>query len=156
MKVYLAGPMTGHPQFNIPEFDRVAAELRARNEPGYRIEVVSPAELDEPRIRAISLASEDGAIATLETHGATWGDFLARDVKLIADDGIDAVVVLPGWETSRGARLETFVAFLSGIGIHSYDSAVGVRPIPLIDLFRAWCAEPDLVIHAGYAFGARA
>ncbi len=145
-RVYLAGPMTGIPQFNIPQFDLVAAQLR---ESGY--EVVSPAELDDPEIRRISLASPDGAIATLNTHGQTWGDFLARDVKLLADDGIDAVAVLPGWRTSRGARLETFVAgALCGLRImyvaYDYDGAY-LRPVPPLALYRAWCEEPTLAIH---------
>lgn len=112
MKLYIAGPMTGHPAFNIPAFDEMARRLRECEVDaslGGKFEVISPAELDDPEIRAISMASPDGAIATLNTHGQTWGDFLARDVKLIADDGIEAIVVLDGWETSRGARLETFV-----------------------------------------------
>src|SRR4030067_356291 len=105
MSLSIARPMTGYPQFNIPVFDAMAALLR---DEGY--DVVSPAELDDPEVRAASLASPDGALQTLETHGQTWGDFLARDVKLFADDGIDGVVVLPGWAKSPGARLETFVA----------------------------------------------
>lgn len=133
MKVYIAGPMTGYPQFNIPLFDSTAARLR---EKGY--EVVSPAELDDPEIRAISLASPDGKIATLETHGQTWGDFLARDVKLIADDGIEAIAVLVGWERSRGARLETFVGFLCGLQIYKvYDSGL-LLTVSLRELLEAW------------------
>jgi len=42
MRVYLAGPMSGIPQFNFPEFYRVTKLLRER----HRLEVFSPAELD--------------------------------------------------------------------------------------------------------------
>jgi hypothetical protein len=115
MKVYLAGPMTGIPQFNFPAFDAAAADLRAR---GYT--VVSPAELDRPDTRAAALASPDGAMGSGTNNGETWGDFLARDVKLIADEGIEAIVCLPGWVNSRGARLETFVARLCDIPIVLY------------------------------------
>lgn len=105
---YLCGPMSGRPQFNIPRFDEAAEALRAR---GY--EVVSPAELDYPAIRAACLASADGA-STPETHGGgTWADFLARDVKLIADK-IGGIMLLKGWQGSRGARLEAFVGLLCG------------------------------------------
>lgn len=136
MRLYVAGPMTGIPAFNIPAFDRAAAELRAIG-----FDVVSPVELDDPRTRAISLASPDGAIATLESHGKTWGDFLARDVKLLADDGIQGVAVLPGWERSRGARLETFVAsrmvFLP-ILRYSPDWLPHMDEVSLTELSRAW------------------
>lgn len=139
MKVYIAGPMTGLPSFNIPAFDALAAALRAIGH-----EVVSPAELDDPEIRAISLASPDGAMNTLRTHGHTWGDFLARDVKLIADDGIECIVVLPGWEQSRGARLETFVGnALCGIPIFRPlylldQQLVDIVYVHPVELTRAW------------------
>lgn len=111
-RVYVAGPMSGIPQFNYPAFDDAAGVLR---EQGY--EVSSPAEMDDPNIRAAALASKTGNFrefdAILERQGhqpETWGDFLSRDVKLVAD-GVDMVVLLPGWENSRGARLEAFVAY---------------------------------------------
>jgi len=131
VKVYLAGPMTGIPQFNFPAFDAVAADLR---EHGY--EVVSPAELDDPEDRETALASPDGSMAG--GHGATqktWGDFLARDVKLLADGGIEAIFVLPGWERSRGARLETFVGYLCGLPIVAYE---GRELVSQGTLLRAW------------------
>jgi len=100
--------MTGYPQFNIPLFDRVTKALRER---GY--DVISPAELDDQGTRKAALASEDGAPGSGSTNGETWGDFLARDVKIIADQ-VDAVLLLPGWHRSRGARLEAFVAIECG------------------------------------------
>lgn len=103
MRLYIAGPMTGHAQFNIPAFDAAAEVLRAEGH-----EVVSPAELDDPATREAALASPDGAPGSGSSNGETWGDFLARDLKLIADDGIEGIVALPGWETSRGARTEVF------------------------------------------------
>jgi hypothetical protein len=112
MKVYLAGPMSNIPQLNFPAFDAAAADLRSR---GY--EVVSPAELDDPEDRAAALASPDGNMAKIDK---TWGHFLARDVKLIADEGIEAIVCLDGWKESRGARLETFVGRLVGLPILEY------------------------------------
>jgi Domain of unknown function (DUF4406) len=104
---YLAGKMTGVPKFNIPMFDRVASELRVQ---GYK--VVSPAELDNPRVRAACLASTTGKSTPETNDGGTWADFLARDVKLIADK-VDGIIMLPGWETSNGARLEMFVGLLT-------------------------------------------
>lgn len=106
MKLYLAGPMTGIPKFNVPAFDAAAAELRAQGH-----EVINPAEEDSPAVRAAALASLRGDLADLIPTGETWGDMLARDVKLVAD-GIDGVVLLPGWVNSRGAKLEAYTAIL--------------------------------------------
>ena len=108
MKLYLAGPMTGHPQFNFPRFDAMAEGLR---ELGYEIQ--SPAELDDPETRAAALASQDGSPGSGTVNGDTWGDFLARDVKLVAD-GVDGIAVFHDWWTSRGARLEAYCAHLTG------------------------------------------
>lgn len=112
LKWYLCGQMSNIPQFNIPLFDRVAGSLR---EQGY--DVVSPAELDDPVVRAECLASPDGAPSV--QHG-TWGDFLARDVKLVADE-IGGIVTLPDWQKSRGARLEVFVGLLTGKQFAQWD-----------------------------------
>lgn len=106
-KVYIAGPMTGIPQFNIPAFERAAARLRAAG-----FEVVSPVERDSEAVQAAGRASPDGKLGPGNTiAGETWGQILARDVIIVADE-VDGVVVLPGWHKSRGARLEVFVALL--------------------------------------------
>lgn len=109
MKLYIAGPMTGVPQFNIPLFNFAAERLRAQGH-----EIINPAELDSPAMQALALASPDGDLAKLEKETSeTWGDVLARDVKVIAD-GVEGIVVLPKWYLSRGARLEVFVGLLTG------------------------------------------
>lgn len=141
--LYVAGPMTGIPQFNFPAFDAMTERLRAL---GYTVH--SPAEMDDPDTRAAAMASEDGAPGSGSANGETWGDFLARDVKLLADNGIEGVVCLPGWEHSRGARLETFVAYLVGLPIMRLDETdtggrgrsigVGLIEIKGADLAEAW------------------
>lgn len=103
---YLAGPMTGIPQFNFPAFEEAANSLRNR---GFKI--VSPAELDSPAVREFCMASPDGKYSNNNIAGETWGQMLTRDVRIVADE-VDGVVLLPGWENSRGARLEAFVAKL--------------------------------------------
>lgn len=84
MKLYVSGPMAGYPEHNYPAFAAATAKLR---EAGYA--VLSPAEL--------------GVV-----NGWEWEDYLRRD--LIALLECDAVALLPGWQHSRGARLETDVA----------------------------------------------
>lgn len=124
--VYIAGPMTGIPQFNFPAFDAAADVLRQR---GYT--VVSPAECDDPETRAQALASPDGAPGSGSANGETWGDFLARDVKLISDH-VDGIVVLPGWRGSRGACLEVFVAHLCDKPVETMDG----EPVDTAAIFR--------------------
>jgi hypothetical protein len=147
VRIYIAGPMTGIPQFNIPAFDAAAEDLRSLGH-----DVVSPAELDDPETRAAALLSLDGAPGEGSANGETWGDFLARDVKLITDGGIEAIAVIPGWERSRGARLETFVAFLNGVPTYEYGPAdrTGLLPINPITLYRAWTRVSALVIDTTY------
>lgn len=131
MRVYTAGPMSNLPQFNYPAFIEAAAVLRKE---GY--EVVSPAELDDPETRALALRSKTGEWGTGVAHGETWGDFLARDVKLLSDGGIEAIFVLPGWERSRGARLETFIG-RQMVGLPVIDFVTRKR-VPMKRLIKAW------------------
>jgi hypothetical protein len=104
---YLAGPMTGIPQFNFPAFIAATKVLRAQ---GYTI--WTPAELDSPDVQKAAMASATGDQADADMI-ETWGDMLARDVKLITDE-LDGVVFLSGWAKSKGARLEAFVGILAG------------------------------------------
>ncbi len=85
MILYISGPMSGIPEFNVPEFTRVATLLRAR---GYT--VVSPPEI------------------SLFTEGKLWGEYMRDDISALLH--CDAVVRLPGWSNSRGARLENHIA----------------------------------------------
>lgn len=114
-KIYLAGPMSGRPQFNFPAFFQAAEDLRRDG-----FEVVSPAEIDNAEDKAAALASPDGDMRAINSS-KTWGDFLARDVKLLADTGIQGIVFLPGWATSKGAKLEAFVGLLQGFKFWEYS-----------------------------------
>lgn len=87
MATYIAGPMSGLPEFNHPAFAAKAAELRAAG-----VDVINPAEFD----------AEIGL-------DQPWAVYLRRDLVLLAER-CDAVVLLPGWERSKGARLEHHVA----------------------------------------------
>lgn len=107
---YVAGPMGGYPQCNIPLFDRAAAALRKQ---GFRI--ITPSELDSPAVRAESLASKDGHIKS-----TTWGAMLARDIAIVADEA-GGIILLPYWIRSRGARLEVFTGLLCEKAFALYD-----------------------------------
>ena len=126
--IYLGGPMTGLPQFNFPAFDAAARHLRSLGHT-----VMSPAELDDPATREAAFLSCDGALTDGHCNGNTWGDFLSRDVKLIAD-ACEAICFLPGWQRSRGARLEAFVGLLTGYKFFDYDTRLGLVEINRFDV----------------------
>lgn len=89
-KVYISGPMTGLPAFNYPAFFMAADIVRAR---GY--EPINPADC--------------------APEGWTWEQYMRRALRMLAD--ADAVWMLPGWQRSKGARLEFLVARELGLPI---------------------------------------
>jgi hypothetical protein len=129
---YLAGPMSGFPQFNIPLFDLVSLHLRDQY-----WDVISPAELDDPEFREMCLASKTG---TELIGDKTWGDLLARDVKIVADQ-VTGLILLPGWTRSRGARLETFVGLLCNKEFLWWDDTNGIARPMSQDLVRLQLEE---------------
>lgn len=94
MATYIAGPMSGIKDYNHPAFHAKAAELRAQGE-----EVINPAEKD----------AEIG-------YDAPWDTYLRQDLILIAQH-CDKIVLLDGWENSKGAALERLVGAKLGMTI---------------------------------------
>lgn len=87
--VYLSGPMTGLPDYNYPAFNAEAARLRAI---GYVVE--NPAENPE----------QD-----------SWRTYMrAALVQLLR---CESLAMLPGWERSRGARIEYDLARDLGMSV---------------------------------------
>lgn len=93
MRVYISGPMTGYPDHNYPAFFAAEAELSIL---GYK--VLNPARHPEQ---------------------VSWADYLRLDLAGVL--AADAVAVLPGWECSRGARLEVHVAHALGMTVLPID-----------------------------------
>lgn len=83
-RIYLAGPMTGLPDYNYPAFNREAARLRAL---GYHVE--NPAENPVP-------------------VPDTWESYLRMALRQMLT--CDMVATLPGATESCGAVLEISVA----------------------------------------------
>jgi hypothetical protein len=110
MKLYIAGPMSGLPHHNAPAFDAVAASLRALG-----FDVVSPPEItrDNPQPGI----HDDGSI-----DPTTYARLVRLDLLALLD--CDAVVVLDGWERSRGARLEAVIADRLGLRVYLASQAV--------------------------------
>jgi hypothetical protein len=83
-RIYIAGPMTGHPDFNYPAFHEAAARLRAQ---GYT--VLNPAENPVPAC-------------------GTWQGYMRMALAQLVT--CDCVALLPGWIESRGALIERKLA----------------------------------------------
>lgn len=92
-RIYLAGPMTGLPEFNFPAFNAEADRLR-----GLGYEVKNPAD--------------HGMI-----DGYAWADYMRLDIAQLVT--CDTIALLPCWEKSKGATIEVRLALDLGIAVTS-------------------------------------
>lgn len=92
MKTYLAGPMRGYAEHNYPAFREAAKQLRAL---GY--EVFNPAEHAPMPLEGTEPEQADIRL---------W---MRQDLAWICEEA-EAIVVLPGWERSLGAKAEVATA----------------------------------------------
>lgn len=117
MRVYLAGPMTGYPEWNFPAFRDAALTLRLR---GYS--VWSPAERD--------LAN--GFDPESDGEGFDLEAALRDDIAAVL--AADAVVVLPGFEKSAGVLVEILTAEAAGIPWMTFAEATARRRSRLLSI----------------------
>lgn len=94
MAVYLSGPMSGYPGLNYDAF-HTAEKIINQSDP--TIEVINPASVD------------------LGEHGS-WEAYMRHHIEVIVRD-VHAIVTLPGFECSRGAALEVYLAHQLGIPV---------------------------------------
>lgn len=78
--LYIAGPMTGLPDYNYDAFHAAQAELHRAG-----FVVMNPARNGLPM-------------------GLQWHQYMRRDLSMLS--ACNGIALLPGWERSRGARLE--------------------------------------------------
>jgi hypothetical protein len=113
-RFYLAGPMRGLPDFNFPAFHEAAWKLR---QAGY--EVFCPAERDEREFGEVAEPSGDEHAFAKQVGLTTMAlrrNCFAADVEWICKHA-DGVALLPGWETSKGARAEKALAEALGLEV---------------------------------------
>ncbi len=107
MRVYVSGPMRGHRKFNFPIFDEVTAFLREQG-----MTVFSPAEHDRETQPGIERWPGFEAGDEKQCPLFDYATAMQWDLARIAES--EAIVLLPGWETSTGAKIERFVAEHTG------------------------------------------
>jgi nucleoside 2-deoxyribosyltransferase len=110
MKLYLAGPMSGHEDHNFPTFHRYAAFLRTL---GYT--VVNPAEM-----------------GFNEDLTKPWEFYMKKDIALLCQ--CDGIAMIPGWTRSRGAVWEYAIAIRLQMPV-LHLSEIPVPACPQTDLF---------------------
>lgn len=105
--------MRGIPNFNFPAFDAARDKLIAD---GW--DVISPADIDR-------LHEGWGEFPPPEIEG-DLNRFIRRDIEVIFNldpDADDAIIVLPGFERSRGVAVELSVALFCGLDIIRLEDA---------------------------------
>ena len=129
MRIYVAGPMTGYPELNFPAFHAAAKVLRAQ---GHHVE--NPAEINaDPK--------------------AQWLDCMRMDIARLVT--CDAVLMLPGWQNSRGALVEHGLAVGLGMEVMSVrDAAIRRSTVFLCETtdgtpmqVAGWAMECGAVLH---------
>lgn len=90
-RIYVAGPMSGLPEFNYPAFNAAASRLRSE---GYQVE--NPANNPAPAC-------------------GTWRGYMRMALQQMLK--CDRIHLLPGWEKSRGAMFEKLTAETLGMTI---------------------------------------
>ncbi len=89
--VYISGPMTGISGFNVPAFTHASSAIRDQG-----LIVISPHEL------GVDQSKE-------------WSEYLRRDIVALMK--CNTIYMLKGWEKSRGATLEMYIATQVGMGV---------------------------------------
>lgn len=102
--IYIAGPMSGKPDYNIPAFKEAARRLR---EAGFTV------------------------VSAIECHGSeeemlssTWHECMRRDVAALATQ-CTGIALLPGWTKSRGAKVEWRVAHSLSLTVKTLEEWLG-------------------------------
>lgn len=106
--IMVSGPMTGIPDMNYPAFNKVTSRLRTA---GFAVE--NPAENHAP------------------SNAPTWADWMRLSLAQMMR--CDAVVMLPGWWRSKGARIEWLMAKLLCIAVF-YPSEIDALASMLDDV----------------------
>lgn len=113
MKIYVAGPMRGIPEFNFPAFHAATEKLRAAGH-----FVFNPAEADI-KFHGVDVSKGNvtgDAAQAFKEHGLTIRAALWRDLEFICSEA-DAIALLPGWDHSLGALAEHATAVALGLSI---------------------------------------
>lgn len=120
MKIYIAGPMSGHPFGNRQAFDSAAKVIRRNGDVP-----INPVDLDLALGMGECFDDPDKLESPSNTPGLVQA--FAR-CNLHALEHSDAICLLPGWQKSKGATWEAMTAYRFNLDF--YEIAWG-RLIPV-------------------------
>lgn len=110
--------MRGIKDFNFPAFYDAEKCLQRL---GYK--TFNPARRDEEKYGEHVTKSDTGSEAEAESKGFSLREALAADCKWIAEQA-EGIVVLPGWENSKGAQAETALGRALGLSILKWPGLI--------------------------------
>ena len=103
--VFLSGPMTGKPYYNVGAFSEAHQRIMDKIIDGkYLGDVYDPAQ--EYLSRMVPISHERA---------------IRHSISCLSSGKYDILVLLPGWEDSKGARLERDVAMAIGMEVATLD-----------------------------------
>lgn len=105
--IYLSGPMKGYAESNYPLFREAAAFMRGM---GHR--VYNPAEFPH---------NGEHSTFPLRQAFAAYSSFICLEA--------DTLVLLPGWQASKGVSAEKALAENCGLDVVEFADFVGVPPL---------------------------
>ena len=128
MRVYISGKMTGRPDLNRPAFDAAEKRLTAQGHfviNPHRISALfgTAEELECSFFALYELEKPQNAYTTMSDIDKATNEDCARlaravmDADLAAVRSCDALYILRGWETSRGAKKELAEALAHGLQV---------------------------------------
>ena len=97
--LYVAGPMSGYPEFNYPAFREVGQHLAGR---GYQ--VLNPIDCGVP-------------------EGSPWETYMRATLTMML--AASGVATLPDWRESRGAAIEVALAHQLGMPVRPWNNWLG-------------------------------
>ena len=106
MRYYIAGKMTGVDGYGFAAFDKACADLRSKGKT-----FASPHEINHGE--------------TPETRGSLpYEHYIRAGLKLLLE--CEGIIMMTGWETSKGCMTELYVAYAAGMQGLFYNPVTGV------------------------------
>ena len=121
MTGYIACGMTGIDLFNWPHFE---AWERKLTDAGWHI--VSPTRIDEAVGSVLVTRDEAGAVLDVQTSAKFKYEAILSVDFIAIEHWCDAIILLPGWETSSGAKRELEHAESLGLRVFTAEEALNV------------------------------